>query len=1608
MRSNPLSPSSAAHPQAESSSTPASSPQGTPAPNTPARGGVLDNLPRTSGSTRPTAQRRGISSLWRRTPWSQALQEVRTGAGHPPEAAPVENSSPTLDQSRVYDAPQRTVLAAQMGRLALAEAHPPRSAQGQANAAAAASAQALLDDLANVAAPHLPLGAPGQTSSSSSSSPRMTAKELEAVLASGDADGIVAVATQAAACARNAAEAARTGAAAALVANPAPRGTQLESLKAHIGEARAHLDYVTEVGIDMLDEDDEDDAPKIAEARAMIDQARTALSTIESDLMHGFVAQAIDEGQLPAEASVLSQLAALRELHPAAFDLNHGGHDPRMLSGMAELASRTADNARALLGAAGSSDREVLQRMGLGHVNVAQMLDGAANAVATLRAACPQGATQDALGTLASAIEDTQAWFAGNAVAGAGRAPVVPPQSPLRTPASRTVTPMNEAVSSRVREMALQRIALGELPRLAQRVSRDISGDARNREISNRLVQLMGRAVGEHTPLDERIELARIAMYFGPNDAAESGRLARMLTSTALRVDAPTTGEVHETVGRDDGSEIGRSALSQQAVFNRLGDVMHALTPDEARRFVRSIHAAHDAREVRTRRSSLRHTARAIAERRRAIPSAQDQPLRLPEGTAWLGDSMQRSGWATRYIAQSSTRLPSSPNAIAETYVDNRTVIGQLVALASNMETLRGHRHHFVQLTKELFKRDDERIADNHRPAISSAQRFELLRAMVMQLPQFGHASGDKQTISDVLSSVLKQIEEPNLSHDHKLRLAKELLAVAEHLPTSRFSASDAAQSHALDVVKAVLRQLPNSSSAVPLLRQLLASSEAWSTQRSASKGLPRTRGEKRLAVASSVMPAVGMMLAAQYAAGAVKGRASPRQEAVDLVLDAVEQQLVGTINHGHPAPTSLIPVYGDLLRQCIAPATAAAPNPGEARLQRTLSYIVRGGLPFGGDAATRDRHLTQVLGDDPAVRTAVAKALTRAIADKTGPASSPFGRLASARYLQNLLSAGAVDLSESDRTAAIAGINRTLVSKALNRAATREATTLVTLFREAQRDGFPLTDEVKRHNTKMEASQSVAWLRRVPDAVGNLRTAVTAEDKREAAKPIHEAAARMSRVAAAYPLLDSQQRNALKAAFLSAAPIHPAPYGSSAATGQLPALALVTNLAQFSGQRPRDAEELLDLAGQARARLNPTNQEAAINQMFDAYDEATPAGRDIVLSFVTGLSQPHESGAFASAAVKLISSTVADETMRSQLSTEESARIVAAVLQRMKTLPNDNASDLVSSVINEGTELPRALIDGFIAEAHRLQPRTIAQLLTHELAGASALPSDEAAAMLAHWQALAKQAPSGSPQRETLVLFASIAARTQPQASGAGIRASAVAVPEAAARQLASALHTFEPSLQEAVLSHIADEHAPEAVRQTVLDDLFDKFAQSGPQQRQLAIKCGGRAGMGRALMALAAQFGAPQLRGGHVVRPTFDEPFLGSELTGHATDSSLKTLGSALVDRERKPEEITVALEAIAERFTALPPHFQQQFADLFERFVSDRRLTSAQLKGRVVDTLMLGGARESQVGQRLLDRHGEAGSQGTADAISDNQGHARLASMRADRVKLLEQMG
>ena len=1589
--------------------------QSTPLSNSPARThGALGNLPGAQGRAAPAGRRSPLAFAWRRSAWSQALQEAYA-AGHGPQPQHAPPESNPLDEPRLYDPRQRTLKAAHDGRLTLAQVP-----LGTARRYEALSATALIEQIAGIAAPQPggPASAGGAArGEASSSSPAPAEAELSAQLASNDPAVVLALAQQAAQRACEAAEAARAGSMAALVAahgggldagGPSGSPLPLQALREHTAAARAHLNRLhaalatIETAFGPFDVDD-DESSVLHAARSMIEQAHTALATLESDVTHCFVAQAVAEHRLPPEAAVLGHVAALRELHPAVFELDQGGGDPHVLEGLASLASNTARDLRALMGAADADDRAALQNLGGGAVDLSQALHDAVQTVVTLRAACPQGATHDALGTLFDAAGDALVWLEGEAPPGAAAPVLLPPHSPLLTPTAHTPV-SNEAIEARMAELAVQRHALGQLPLLAASIARNSQNPAaRDRELGRLIERVMTNAMGVHTPLDTRIELARVAMHFAPAEGPERSRLARALTSRALRVDAPTTSEVHATLGTDDDGENGAASLARVALFDRLGDVMGSLGRDEALRFARTLDDDWDIRDSRRGASALRLAAMAIAQRRSTSLSISLDRLALPSDPAafgvWLGDSGQRNHWVSTYIEACSvsrhTRTAGGADATVS-YTDNRTALRQLVKHASNMAALRGHRHHFVKLVKDLLERDDKQIDLGHRPVVGSAQRLELLQAMAAQLPQFGHASGDRQTVSDVLGLILREMTEPHMQTRHRVRLAKELIAVTGQLSTSRFSGSDAAQSHALDSIGVAVRSLRGVQSTA-LLRELLASRLAWSGERSAGADIARTRGKKRSVLSSSLFPPAAMIHAASYALETVKGRSSPRDEALQLVLETLERWLKETVDKGDPAPVELIPVYGDLLRQLLDASARPGGKPDANSLTRALSCMVRGALPTGGDAHARDRRLSAVFGEDPEMRAAVARSLTQAIRDKTGPASSPFGRLSSARYLQNLLAAGAGSLSRDERQAALAAIHRAAASKSLNSSGRREQVMLNTLVREALRDGIRVEPEVMRRTV----SQTIALLRAVPGAVREAAAQYTMEDRAAAAAPVHDAANQMRQLVSFYPTLDAQARGEVRSVVLACAPAVPAQHGVREAIGQLPLLAFATSLSHFAGARPEDARELLELHAQVWPRLNATNQEAAINDMFDAYDEAMPAGREAVLSFVRRLGEP---GAFVSAAVKLIGSTVADEAMRATLGEAESGRIIAAVLERMRALPADSASDLVSSVLGDTAVLPQALIDGFIAQAGTLQPRTLAQVLSAELKRLPTLPPQQAAAVLASWDRTARQLQPGSPQRDTLALFSAIAAQANPGAGGRAGVPSPIAVPEEAASQLSSALPTFDPRLQEVVLSHIAGEQAPPAMRRAIVDDLFRGFAQAAPRQRLLAIRLGGGAGIGRGLEALAKEFGAPRYRAGQVVRPGLDQTFLPAEGTNRM-GGGLSTLRAALEDPARRPEEVCVALETIAERFLALPKApFQEQFAELFERLAGSPRLPPALLR-RVVDTLALADARQSDVGRALLLRHGRALSPDTEGAIERGEARGRLDALRAQRGAVLE---
>lgn len=1550
-----------------------------------------------------------ISFGSRRPDWSQALRDAAAHVNLEPQSVTrFADSASHADQerARVYDPRQRTVIAARESAVQLARDRVPEHG--------APGGDELLVQLALTGSGREG-GSAGRAThgeASSSSAPPPTVPELGARLATGDMSALpslMKLTKQAAQHACDAAEASRTGAMAALVASSHAGHHGLQTLTTRIEEASAHLEQL-EFAVDAAGDDEDNETPPIREARAQILEARTALGTLHADLAHCLVQQAIGEHRLSSEATVLGHVAALRGLDPAVFEIGHGGGEPRVLDGMAELASNFTRDLRAMLGACDNADRALLERLGGGVVNVPQMLTEAADTIATLRSACPSGAAQEALGELFDAVHNIGTWMDRGFVPGVVRTtPAVSPQSPLRAPPSPALASGSAtAVRERMDELARQRVALGHLPQIRARIGRHLPRGASQtsveREMHNRIAQTIRGAIGPHTPPGTRAELARVAMHFATDNPVERNRLARVLTSAVLDVQTPTTGEVEEIIGG-----VHSASASAVALFDRLGDLMGQLRPEEAGRFARSIDHALAVHDGGRPYASVRRTAEAIAARQ-LVRHASYARLALPDGTAWLADGAQRTHWARTYVELCGVQRHDGAMAGAG-HVDNQTAFLPVVALASDSDRLRGHRHHFVAFVKDLFQQDDDHIEAGYRPAVGSAQRFALLQAMVVQLPQFGTAAGDRQTVSDVLSLVFRQLDGKNLEPRHKARLVKDLLAVTGHLCASRLSASGAAQSYALDAIKAGLKHLQGQQ-LVTLLRHLLASSESWSAERSASGQLPRTRGQKLSYALSSILPPIGAMNAATYAVQTAIGRKSPRHEALRLVLETLEACLGRALSTGERAPAELIPVYGQLLRGLFTAAGQPDAKLDKTGLSRTLSCIVRGGLPVVGNATERNQFISDVLGDDPLMRAAVARVLTRAVNDRAGPASNPLARLGAARYLQNLIAAGAGSLSEAELQAAHAAINRAVSSKSVDMTDRQQQGVLAAMLREAQRDGMQI--------------QPGLAVRTAAQTIASLQNAIAPEDAREAVK-------HMPMLVSTYSLLDTRTRNALKTALLTSLPPQPAAHGTPAAQRQLPLLGFVVALSHFAGN-PQDAAELRELLQRAWPRLNPTNQEAALSDMFGAYDEATPAGRDMVLSVVSELGEP---GQFVSAAIKLIENTVADDRMRSKLSDDESGRIVDAVLGRIRDLPTANASDLVSNVMALGDRLPQALIDGFVGAARKLHPRVLAEVLSAELPRVATLPAPEGAAALMVWRNIRRRIPLDSAQRDTLRLFATIAEEALPHLGTREAHADRVAVPADAAGQLLGALPTFTPQMQTVVLRHIAGEGAPADVRKSIVDDLFRDFATADATRRQLAMELGGPGAVGRGLEALAKEFGVPHAAaGGRVVRPGLDQPFIAPGGASQGRPGAVQTLESALRDPARTPEEIAVVLEAIAERFLALPKtDHQLQFERLFNT-LADR--LPPHLLGRVVDTLALanpslaatqGRADElvrevTEIGRRLLQRHHRAMTPRAMNAVAAmnainpanevararlrEEGDALLRQLRDSRLAQLPRIG
>jgi hypothetical protein len=1422
-------------------------------------------------------------------------------------------------------------------------------------------ADALLMQIESVASHH---------DSGQAEAPTGGSAELGMRLAHGDTAALaplLALIARALSGAKGAAETSAAGAMAAVVLS----AEGMQALTERLQEAHSRLDEL-ELALDFAP----DDGEAVARARAQVEAARAALDAVQADALHCKLQRSIDTHDLLPEAAVIGELGMLSTLRLAMLPSNDGTRES-----LAQEASRLADDLHALMDASLDGERAVLSEAGGPAASASTVLAAAAKRVTELYGDVTAGPARDALAKLSRALASTQAWLAADARGDERLADVAVPIVPALASSFRTAIAADAATTAEhISELTRQRASLGQLPKLAARVRAElpsgVSEAEYHRTLNDAIANEILHSLGPHTPIDTRIELARVAMHFGAGNPVELQRLGRMLTSAALAIERPSAEQVRKTLGARD------SAARVRALYDRLGDIAADLTPAEAERFDRTLDRTWILRSAPAQATLLRNAARAIVSGQRPEAFSEGQQIRLPDDPEWLASILQRWNIVCAYLNQCSGARLADRRSATEGVVDNRTPFRQILALASNMEALRGHRHHFISFAKELLAADEERIENGHRPAIESAQVYELLHLLIAQLPTFGTASGDRQTVADVMTFVLQQLKKDHLLEHHKARLAKELIDVTGHLATSRHSASDAHQSHALDAIIAGLKHLHGEPLA-SLLQQLVVSRDGWSDERSAHGRLPRSRGQKRNMAFSAALPPYSV--AVSLAWGAAVGRSSPKSKAIVVALEALERDVARSLRRGETQSAAFLPLYRELLSSLSANHAQGNAKADKAHLARVQACIVLGTLPAEIDAQQRNSHISQALGDDPAVRAALAKMLIAAVSERKGVASKPLARIHAARYLQNLLASGTHGLSEAEREAAQAAIGRAAGSKSANWTDRKQLAVLLAMIREATRDGMPIRQEV----ANIAASNMMSALR-----------------PRRALEDAREVASMVPPLLQLYPLLDAGTRAQFRTALENIAPAVPENMGA-AARNQLPLLSLATSLARFKGSA-EDAAQLTGLLKSVWPRLNGTNQQAALNDMFDAYDEATPEGRNALLSVVAELE---DEGQFVSAAIRLVDNALPSTATETASSDTQAHSVIDTVLNRMGDLSGPALSDLASNIVRDGGRARQPLIDGFLAAADRLEPRALAAVLSVELSRLGTLPAAEIEAAVARWHEIADGMDDGkAAQRDTLRLFAAVASQGHIDADANRTNedtAAAIAVPADAASQLLAALPTLSNRMQPVVLRYIAGEGAPADVRKSIVDSLFRDFAAADAGRRALAIELGGPAAVGRALEALASIFGVPQSHDGKVVtRPDLDQPFLASG----GPDGSLKTLRSALMAPQRRPQEIAVALEAMAERFQALPLAYQGQFRDLFNE--RGRQLPD-DLRGRVINTLALANPSLaenndfSEIGRALLSAHHTDGVPGIAAARLRGgrikNADAALAALRRTRLSM-----
>jgi hypothetical protein len=577
------------------------------------------------------------------------------------------------------------------------------------------------------------------------------------------------------------------------------------------------------------------------------------------------------------------------------------------------------------------------------------------------------------------------------------------------------------------------------------------------------------------------------------------------------------------------------------------------------------------------------------------------------------------------------------------------------------------------------------------------------------------------------------------------------------------------------------------------------------------------------------------------------------------------------------------------------------------------LASLAHGGLPLGESPGERGHFIEQGLGRDPALRTEAAQWLAQACLGKHSKPDCAL-RVAAARYLHHLLEVGGHTLGTRETEVAC----RAILDAVRTTPAGPEATAMMcAMLAETEAAGA-----VQRGAGGSDPAHE------------GLATALACG----AIKGIHMidpgvAAELMRHVVSAYGDMSAADRAELETQLMRRLG-GPVAVDGLATRPQLPGLGLIRNLSRYRGNEPA---QLLGLADEVWPRLNRTHQQAALKQLFDDVDAASPLGLTTSIAFV---ARRRDEGDFVNAAVPMLRRLLVASGRRDSLHPGVRALAEQVVCERLPRLAPSRVSELIANAVDGPAGLPATLWLRFISHAANVDALTLRQLLT---AWCNSLPAQaprEAGQLREAWErALSRLGP---PAADVVNAFMHVAAGSAPALQ---LPRPTRTVGHAAACELAAALSRMDMASMQAALRYIGRAELPGDLRNEVTRNVLQQYPRMQIDLRPAALDLCFSWDPARTLHMLADRVGRREIQSGKVLWSSLLQsiPMAASGQTDLRRELLLRPAGDVLP-----------ALEALAERHAAaMPKVHREAIADVLATRLPD--LSSPQRR-RVIDTLVL----------------------------------------------------